>query len=132
MSWTSFFIIYTVESTVTTFFCFNRATVANLNQKLDGIQLSNVLAKEELEAARKNLEQLQQENSTLRAENSSLSDLHQRHIQVTYAVYNFVKCVHESHYNTFYLFSYDAVCLEFKKWDLSWVVLLELCSLTGV
>jgi len=63
-----------------------RTSVSNLNHKLDSLQLSNVLAKEELDVAKKNIEQLQQENSALKADNSNLSDLHHRHVQVGYVI----------------------------------------------
>lgn len=63
-----------------------RTTVANLNQKLDGIRASSLLANEELAVAKINIEQLQQENLILKSENSQLSDVHQRQIQVSFSL----------------------------------------------
>lgn len=59
-----------------------RTTVANLNQKIDTLQVSNVLLREELEASKANVGQLQNENVTLRADNNMLMDGHQRAMQV--------------------------------------------------
>lgn len=62
---------------------FDRATVANLNHKINAMQSETVLLREELAAANTNLQQQQHENSALRTENSALLDGHRRQMQVS-------------------------------------------------
>ena len=70
------------------------ATVSNLQQKLESLQTSNTLMREDLNIAKTSIAELQQENSQLTSQTEQLQAQHSQQLQVRHRLSS---CRHSTH-----------------------------------